>query len=446
MLSKLSMTVLVTSTINLFFVDVDTVSAQNSGVAGQDSIAEHIKGMEERLEALEGAVDGRGKNGHGNSKMSLHGRIHLDYWAFPKNDSGIDTIEEQNPQDRFAFRRVRLGVKGDVGDNVFYRITIEFANPNSTEYRDIFFGIQKVPFFQKVQIGNQKRPYSLLQLNSSNANVFIERPFIADATQQDTRRIGIQSWSVSANQAWNWQYCIFNRENTQNDGRYLSDNYQLEAAGRLAGTVYYDKESGGRNYAHLGIAGSIGWTDEDGDPASNTARLRSRPEARSTKRWLDTGAISGSDNLYLLGLEGLYNMGPFQVAGEFMNVRVKREPHPNVNFWGAYAYASYFLTGEHIPWSRKTGTLGTISPKRNLSKSRSALQAGVRYSYANFNSNDVLGGEGKSLTFGLNWWWNPNTRVQFNYIHGEIINRLVISHGNTSGAYDIIGTRFMIYF
>ena len=176
MLSKLSMTVLVTSTINLFFVDVDTVLAQNSGVAGQDSIAEHITGMEERLKALEGAVDGRGKNGHGNSKMSLHGRIHLDYWAFPENDSGIDTIEEQNPQDRFAFRRVRLGVKGDVGDNVFYRITIEFANPNSTEYRDIFFGIQKVPFFQKVQIGNQKRPYSLDQLNSSitPANYCIE--------------------------------------------------------------------------------------------------------------------------------------------------------------------------------------------------------------------------------------------------------------------------------
>jgi len=87
-----------------------------------------------------------------------------------------------------------------------------------------------------------------------------------------------------------------------------------------------------------------------------------------------------------------------------------------------------------------------MTPRRNIPDGRGAIQTGVRYSYANFNSNDVLGGEGKSLTFGLNWWWNPNSRIQFNYIHGEIVNRLVISHGNTSGAYDIIGTRFMLFF
>jgi len=446
MLSKPGTALLLTSIICLFINDLKTASAQGLTVAEKDSVIERIKSMDERLRTLEEAMDVRVENDQHAPKMSLHGRIHLDYWAFPENQPGIDAIEEQNPQDRFAFRRVRLGVKGDIDDNVFYRITMEFANPNDTEYRDVFFGIQKVPFFQKIQIGNQKRPYSLDQLNSSNANVFIERPFIADATQQDTRRIGIQSWNVSANQNWNWQYGVFNRENTQDDGRYRSDNYQLEAAARLAGTVYYDKKSDGRKYAHLGIAGSIGWTDEDGNPASNTARLRARPEARSTKRWLETGAISGGDYLYLLGLEGLYNMGPFQVAGEFMKVRVKRDPQPNVNFWGAYAYASFFLTGEHIPWNRGTGTLGKMTPRRNIPDGRGAIQTGVRYSYANFNSNDVLGGEGKSLTFGLNWWWNPNSRIQFNYIHGEIVNRLVISHGNTSGAYDIIGTRFMLFF
>lgn len=420
--------------------EADGQSLKEAAAVAQDS--ELMK----RLESLEDAVVERVKNGHSNSKMSLHGRIHFDHWAFPNIDPGIDAIEDpiHGPQDRLAFRRVRIGVKGDITDNMVYRITIEFANPGSVQYRDVYFGAKGLPFFQQVLVGNQKRPYSLDQLNSSNANVFIERPFIADATQQDTRRLGIQSWNVSEGQAWSWRYGVFNRENTQDDGRYISDHYQAEVAGRLANTLYYD-DTDGRRYGHWAIAGSVGWTDEDGDPAANTGRLRARPEARSTNRWLETGAIPGAQNLYLLGVEGALNFGPLLLSGEAMGVRVGRDPGPTTQFWGAYGYVSYFLTGEHIPWDRKSGTLGKMKPNRNAGPGRGAWQVGVRYSYADFNDKDILGGEGKSVAFGLNWWWNPNSRLQFNYIHGRIDNR-AISTGLTSGSYDILGTRLMVFF
>lgn len=422
---------------------------QDASPADQDGeLMQRITRLEEKLAVLEAGVDGRVKNGQANSKMSLHGRIHFDHWAFPKNDPGIDLIEGQNPQDRLAFRRVRIGVKGDISDKTYYRITIEYANPGQVQYRDVFLGMNDVPFFQKLQIGNQKRPYSLDQLNSSNTNVFIERPFIADATQQDTRRLGIQSWNISANQAWSWQYGVFNRENTQNDGRYISDHYQLEGAARLANTVYYDENAGGRNYAHWAISGSYGQTDKDGDSAANTARLRARPEARSSSRWLETGAVAGAQSVSLLGIEGVYNRGRFQLAGESMQVWMKRDPQATTFFWGAYGYAAYFLTGEHIPWSRKTSTLGKMKPNHNASSGFGwgALQVGVRYSYADFNNKDIFGGEGKSLGFGMNWWWNPNTRLQFNYIHGQIDNRSVGLARPTSGTYDILGTRLMVFF
>jgi len=427
-----------------------TESIPDGGIpAAQDSdLMKRMARLEEQLKALKSAFDGRVKNGHANSKLSLHGRIHFDHWAFPDNDPGVDVIEGQNPQDRLAFRRVRFGVKGDITDKTYFRITIEYANPNKVEYRDIFIGMNGVPFFQKLQIGNQKRPYSLDQLNSSNAIVFIERPFIADATQQDTRRLGIQSWNVSSNQSWNWRYGVFNRENTQNDGRYISDHYQLEVAGRLANTVYYDENTDGRNYAHWAIAGSYGHPDEDGDPAANTARLRARPEARASSRWLETGAVAGAQGVYLLGLEGVFNRGPFQLAGESMQVWMKRDPQATTLFWGAYGYAAYFLTGEHIPWDRKVGTLGKMKPNHNTASGSGwgALQVGVRYSYADFNNKDILGGVGHSMTFGLNWWWNPNTRIQFNYIHGQIDDRAVGLAGPTSGSYDILGTRLMVFF
>lgn len=413
-----------------------------------DALAQRLARLEAQLKALEDGVNARVKNGHANSKMSLHGRIHFDHWAFPEVDNGIDAIEGRNPQDRLAFRRVRIGVKGDITDKTFYRITIEYANPNRVEYRDVFLGMNNVPFFQKLQIGNQKRPYSLDQLNSSNANVFIERPFIADATQQDTRRIGIQSWNVSANQAWNWRYGVFNRENTQNDGRYISDHYQLEAAARLANTAYYDENADGRNYVHWAIAGSYGRTDEDGDPAASTARLRARPEARASSRWLETGAGAGAQGLHLLGQEAVINRGPFQLAGEAMQVWMTRDPQPTTFFWGGYVYAAYFLTGEHIPWDRKTGTLGKMSPTSNTASGSGwgALQVGVRVSYADFNNKDILGGEGKSAAVGVNWWWNPNTRLQFNYLYGRIDDRGVGLAGSTSGTYNILGTRLMVFF
>jgi phosphate-selective porin OprO and OprP len=433
-------------------------NASSSSLADEDDpILKRLSTLENNWLDLEKSVNDRVKDGSSNSNMQISGRIHLDHWAFPGDSTGVNTLEGTNPQDRFAFRRVRFGVKGDINDNMEYKIEMEFANPGSVQYRDVYIGMNDLPGLGTVLVGNQKRPYSLDQLNSSNANVFIERPFIADGTQQDTRRIGIQSYNVSDDEAWNWRYGVSNRENTQDDGSYISDHYQLEVAGRLANTWFYDECADGRNYGHWAVSGAYAQPDGNGGAAANTARLRARPEARSTNSWLDTGAIAGASDYYLFGAEGVLNAGPLQLVGEAMQVSIERDGASTADFWGAYGYASYFLTGEHIPWDRKSGTLGKVKPFQNFwmvdtcdgctEAGWGAWQAAVRYSYADFNDDGVLGGIGESVTFGLNWWWNPNTRIQFNYIHGRIENS---TRGNSvapsTGDYDILGTRFMVFF
>ena len=73
----------------------------------------------------------------------------------------------------------------------------------------------------------------------------------------------------------------------------------------------------------------------------------------------------------------------------------------------------------------------------------------LRWSYADFSDQDVLGGVGEALTVGFNWYWNSNARMQFNYIDGRIADRSVNdSNGLTfnGGDYQIIGARFMIDF
>jgi phosphate-selective porin len=47
---------------------------------------------------------------------------------------------------------------------------------------------------------------------------------------------------------------------------------------------------------------------------------------------------------------------------------------------------------------------------------RGAWQVGARYNYLDLNDDGIDGGILHNTTAGLNWFWNPNMKVQFNYI------------------------------
>ena len=44
-----------------------------------------------------------------------------------------------------------------------------------------------------------------------------------------------------------------------------------------------------------------------------------------------------------------------------------------------------------------------------------AWQVGLRYNYLNLNDKGINGGVLNDITVGLNWFLNPNTKLQFNY-------------------------------
>jgi phosphate-selective porin OprO/OprP len=185
--------------------------------------------------------------------------------------------------------------------------------------------------------------------------------------------------------------------------------------------------------------------------------LRTRPEARTFSNWLDTGLVAGAENMTELGLEHVLNLGPTQFAAEYQNSWMNREGDTQLHFHGAYAYLSYFLTGESMTWNRETGQLGPTTPFENfflvdtcndgVEAGWGAWQVAVRGSYGDLSDDDVQGGEGESITFGLNWYWNSNARMQFNYIYGNIYNNeLNAVNGIDYGNYQIAGVRFMMYF
>lgn len=425
------------------------------------------------LEEIEGDLAGVAKDvkkkvdpGNSGGPMKVSGRVHFDTWSFIDDSPAVNLLETGNaampPQDRFGFRRLRFGVSGNLADILRYKIEMEFAGGNNPELRDAYLGWTNLPVLQTVLLGNQKRPYGLDHLNSSRFNVFLERPFIIEAFNQDSRRLGIQSYGVSDDEVFNWRYGVFNLENVQSIGNYSNNDYQLEVAGRLASTYWYDEASDGRGYAHVAVAGTSAWPDGTAinmGTIFNEARFRTRPEARSMNRWLDTGRIAGANNYEMLAFEKVVNLGPLQIVGEYQNLWLRRDTgfgnSRNLHFHGGYVYAAYFLTGEHMTWERDSGTLGRVSPFENfflVNRARGGIGGGwgawqiaFRYSYADLTDHDIAGGIGQSYTVGMNWWWSPYGRMQFNYIDGYLEQK-AYGNGLVAGNYDIIGTRFMVDF
>jgi len=437
-------------------VDVE-IAIEDQFLAMQEKLAE----LEEGLEAV--AEEAGDKtivhSGTSKSTMKVSGRVHVDGWGFDSTGGDLAALNSKDgtpvdPQNRLGFRRMRFGVKGTIRDNMNYKIELELAGGNKSEFRDAYLGWTDLPILQTLLLGNQKRPYGLDHLNSSRYNVFLERPFVIEANNQDARRLGLASYGYSDNLRWNWRYGVWNQQNIQGLGNYVGDHLQLEVAGRLASTVWYDEVSGGRGYMHLAISGAHADTSQDD---RSEAEFRTRPEARSSNRWINTEQIPGADYYNLLGLESVINVGAFQFVGEYQSVWVDRDSGGNdTNFNGGYCYVSYFLTGEHMPWDRKSGTLSRIVPFQNFwivnrcdgcrESGWGAWQVAARYSKADYSDQDIFGGIGESFTFGLNWYWNSNARVQFNYINGKISDRTVNATPDVFGDYDIYGIRWMVDF
>lgn len=434
-------------------------------------------GLEQRLNALESAwneqqqeLKAEEKEKKSKPTFRINGRIHLDYWAFPETSPGIGFFEHSSssaadfgtdPEDAFRFRRIRLETRGDILETMMYRLQIDFAAPGVAEMKDVWIGFKDLPGNQELLIGNQKRPLGLDHLNSSRYNVFLERPFVVETFNEDARRLGITFYGSGHDESLGWAYGLYNLENIKSDGEYRGDALQLSGNTRIFGSPWYEED--GRDYFHWALAAMV--AHPDGSRAAsadnaNESRFATRPEARSVGRWLDTGRIAGADWYEIAAAEGILNVGPLQIVGELQGNWIQRDNKtagtgPDLNFYGGYIYVSYFLTGEHIPYNRKRGTIGRVEPFHNFfivdrlcggcDHGWGAWNIAARYSYLDVTDGDIAGGVGESVTGAINWHFTPYSKLQFNLIYGDIKDHAPVG-GFTGGHYLIAGTRMAIEF
>jgi phosphate-selective porin OprO and OprP len=393
-----------------------------------------------------------------SASMRIRGRIHLDWWTFPEASDGIAAFEGVAPQDRIIARRARIEIGGTLPDFMVYKMDVDFATPSSPEFRDLYIGWEELPYLQRVLLGNQKRPRGFDSLTSSNQILFMERSLVSQAFNEGERRFGVQSYGTSESEVYHWRFGAFLMQDIASTGAYIGNDYQMELVGRLSSSPFYDEDSGGRSYVHWGISGTAGFPAGQNGPAgtfTNQARFRTRTEIRSTNRWLDTTAIADAENLEMLGIEGVVNLGPFQVGSEWQGAWVHRNGADDLFFNGAYVYVAYFLTGEHQPYRRDGGVLDRPKPFQNFWRVRTcdggtatgwgAWQILARYSYLDLSDDNVLGGRGNNFTGGLNWYWNANARMMFNYVYGNVDEHASVG-GFTEGYSHTFGTRFQVDF
>lgn len=426
--------------------------------------------VEDWINKFQGGLDKKKAEAAKKPTFKIGGRIHADYWGFAKSSDGIGFLENSDPtsakfgddpESRFLFRRIRLEMRGDIFENMMWRTQIDFNNPSSAEIKDVWIGFKNLPGNHELLLGNQKRPLGLDHLNSSRFNVFTERPLVVEAFNEDARRPGITLYGNTEDDSWGWAAGGYLLENITGDGRYIGDSTQGSLNIRLWNSPWYEDD--GQNYFHWAVAGMFAKPDGDRFPTdtnANDGRFRTRAEGRSSSRWIDTGRIAGADWYEVLALESMFNSGPLQIVSEYQFSWMQRDGStpgtgPNVYFHGAYVHASYFLTGEHMTYNRKRGTIGRVTPHENFwlaNRCRGcsgggwgAWQIAARYSYLDLTSKDIRGGVEHNVEVALNWHWTSHSRMQFGLGYGDIEQHRPVG-GFTGGNFLIAGTRFAVDF
>jgi len=105
--------------------------------------------------------------------LKIGGRIHYD-WAYFNQQNGLEKSIGSDLINNSEFRRSRLYISGKIYDNIEFKTQYDFADGDA-DFKDVYFGLKKLPYVGNLRIGQFKEPFGLEELISSNDITFLER-------------------------------------------------------------------------------------------------------------------------------------------------------------------------------------------------------------------------------------------------------------------------------
>jgi phosphate-selective porin len=304
-------------------------------------------------------------------------------------------------KDRFRLRRTRINLTGDFAENFDFKVEGEFENSdgissNRTDFSgtDIYVNYHQFPE-ANVKVGQWKAPFGLEQLTPDPTLIIIERSLPTGAITPE-RQVGAQLWGKPFATIWPAQkdlltyYAgIFN-----GNGRNVSvnDNNNFMYVGRLELLPWQGKLLGQNSSLKLG-GDVLNSRDDKGTNISQSLNLLVNSDGS-----LSPFTLPGADERTAWSVDAWFNLGPFDLIGEYLQEKVDGRtvagvPPGFADFTtnGFYVTAAYYLI-----------------PKK--------LQAAVRWEQLNpgQKGNDGI----HSITGGLNYYIHgDDLKLMANYIH-----------------------------
>jgi phosphate-selective porin OprO/OprP len=333
-------------------------------------------------------------------------------------------------------RRGRVRFDGNIYEAFDYSLEFDLANAvnenkgqqNPTQDNvtgsplpcNIWVQLRNVPFFNRVRIGNQVKPIGMTNNTYQGFLPFMERADNMDGFYgpfDEGFDPGISSINSSESELITWRYGVFRP--LKNAFGIGINNYTV--SGRVTALPIFEDD--GVRLLHIGFSSS------QGSLVNNEFRIRARPALRNGPGYAipviaDTSTLPGRSQ-FLIGPELAAVLGPwtFQAewTGQFFTdaVAANGQAQGTAFFHGGYAQILYFLTGEHQAYERKEGVFGRVVPHNSVRFGQGhggAWQLGAHFSYLDLNDKAINGGQISDMTIGLNWFLNPNMKIQGNYL------------------------------
>jgi phosphate-selective porin OprO/OprP len=377
----------------------------------------------------------------GAVQLKFGGRIQND-WAFIDAADDVDRALGVDGQG-VEFRRARIFFEGDLWEHSFFKFQLDFANTGdgTVELKDAYMGLRGLGPVGTVSVGHFKEPFSIEHHTSSKYLTFMERSL--DSAFSPARNTGVMAFNTALDRRLLWQVGAFKQTNTSGFG--FDDDYGWDVSGRLVGVPLYEED--GRRLVHLGLAYSHRFSDHD-----DLMRFSARPESHLAPRFVDTGSTIPADGVDLIAPELAVGWGSAAFQAGYVHAFVDTHGSPDVNLWGSYAQASFFLTGENRNYLLGAGRFGRVRPNTPFNPARGewgAWEIAARFSYIDLNDSFVDGGEMWAMTAGLNWYPYSNARVLLNYVHASLSERTALGPPvieGVDGDADIAELRFQVDF
>ncbi len=413
----------------------------------------------------------------GQTSINLTGVVQFDARNFSNGLSDSQDKDAASGADTFEVRRARIGINGTLWKNVDFEVLTNLVGSTTNVVHRAYVNYNYNPSAQ-VRVGRFKQPFSLEEQTSANAIDFMERSYgnqmvashrlgamvfgeptkgftYAFSTYQDgfnelsntnqigTLAIGRLTTNLAELQGSNNDTVIHLGAGIDK-GSYEITPATSTDTGKTAdsysrGTVlsFRTENRGLTNAYRAQVYGDTGLTNGYGVLANNNASISKNLQG------LEIALASGGLKFQSEFFDNTYGVSGVSCAASGTTCSY---PSFNLRAQAVYYEFMYNLTGESWANSYRAGAFTTVKPKANFGTGSNsgwgAWQAGLRYSqyrvtepsyfaysgtrdgvYTRSNiatsSTSQSRGENSTIantiTYGVNWILNPNSRILFNY-------------------------------